>query len=259
LKKQLSSFVQVDLRVRRPDVNKIYMTFNPTSPQHWIYTNFFDNTKKNNVNIIKTYYKQNPFLDKDETYYKIYVEGEFVNYENIIFMENLNYVITDFEYEFNEIIYGLDFGYSNPTCLLKIGIKDCKMYIIEELYKQQLLTKDLIKIMEGRVNVNSFIFCDSAEPDRIEELNRSGFNAIPAYKNVKDGIDIIKSISPVYINSRCVNTIKELRNYVWKRDKNNKSLDEPLKVYDHAIDAMRYAIATYVKEYTGDRFEIKLL
>lgn len=267
-------FIQVDLRVRRQGINKIYMTFNPTSPQHWIYTNFFDagGALYDKSDRIKTHYKENPFLpkgykqtllgmkNKDEVYYKIYVLGEFASYQNIVYAENVNYVVTDFNVdEFNEIIYGLDFGYNNPTCLLKISVKDSRMYIVEELYQQQLLTKDLINLMEGRINPNSYIFCDSAEPDRIEELNRAGFNAVPAYKNVKDGIDTVKNYSPIYINSHCINLIKELRNYVWKKDTSGNNLDEPVKVYDHAVDAMRYAIATYIKDYTGDKFEIKVL
>jgi phage terminase large subunit len=39
-----------------------------------------------------------------------------------------------------------------------------------------------------------------------------------------------------------VNLIKELRNYKWKEDKNGKQLNEPVDQFNHAIDAMRYAI-----------------
>jgi phage terminase large subunit len=267
-----SDFVQVDLRIRREGINKMFMTFNPTSPQHWVYKSFFENKNyADRTDIIKTHYTENPFLSKeyintllkmidiDQTYYKIYVEGEFATYENIVYEENKNYVILDNDkIEFNEIVYGLDFGYNNPTCLLQLGIKDNNYYVIDEVYKQHLITSDLISLMTSKVDKNKFIFCDSAEPDRIEELNRAGFNAVPAYKDVRSGIDIVKSKSPVYINSKCVNLIKELHNYVWKRNANGQSLEEPVKVNDHAVDALRYAIASYTKQYGGD-FAIEVI
>ena len=44
------------------------------------------------------------------------------------------------------------------------------------------------------------------------------------------------------ITARSINLIRELRNYKWKEDKNGKQLNEPVDNFNHAIDAMRYAI-----------------
>jgi phage terminase large subunit len=38
--------------------------------------------------------------------------------------------------------------------------------------------------------------------------------------------------------------VKELRNYMWDKDKNGKTLNKPIDMYNHAIDALRYG-ATY--------------
>ncbi|HEY8541382.1 MAG TPA: terminase large subunit, partial [Pseudothermotoga sp.] len=88
------------------------------------------------------------------------------------------------------------------------------------------------------------IYADSAEPARIEEIARAGFNIYPAKKDVKDGIDFLKR-KMIYLYKDCTNTIKEIQMYKWKENKNGEILDEPVKFNDHAMDAMRYAVYTY--------------
>ena len=39
--------------------------------------------------------------------------------------------------------------------------------------------------------------------------------------------------------------IKEMRTYCWKKDRNDLPLPEPVKIDDHAMDAIRYGIVTH--------------
>lgn len=41
------------------------------------------------------------------------------------------------------------------------------------------------------------------------------------------------------------NLIREIQNYRWKKDKNDKVLEEPVKADDHAVDSLRYAIHSH--------------
>ena len=41
--------------------------------------------------------------------------------------------------------------------------------------------------------------------------------------------------------------IREIQNYTWDKDKNGKIQDKPIDSYNHAMDAMRYAIYTSAK------------
>ena len=93
-------------------------------------------------------------------------------------------------------------------------------------------------------NKNAEIYADSAEPARIEEITRAGFNVYPAKKEVKNGIDYIKR-KKIYIHESCANTIKEIQSYKWKEKKDGEILDEPVKFLDHAMDALRYAVYTH--------------
>jgi len=254
-------FQQLKLRLRRPVVrlrdgeflqNKIILTFNPISIHSWIYKFFFEH---DNQEVLKlhTTYQNNPFLDseyikmletlaeQDETFYKIYTLGEFVTPTNLIYT---NYtIIDDFPENFDEIIYGLDFGFNNPTALVKIGIRDGEYYIFEELYQTRLTNSDLIEYLK-QINVDGIIYADSAEPARIQEIQAAGFMIYPAEKNVRDGIDFVKR-QKLHIHPSAANVIKELQNYKWKEDRNGNILDEPVKFLDHACDAIRYAIYTH--------------
>ncbi len=93
-------------------------------------------------------------------------------------------------------------------------------------------------------NKNAEIYADSAEPMRIEEITRAGFNVYPAKKEVKNGIDYIKR-KKIYIHESCAHTIKEIQSYKWKEKKDGEILDEPVKFLDHAMDALRYAVYTH--------------
>ncbi len=249
-------FKQLDLRLRgkTPYPLQITLTFNPISAMLWHKVYFFDNPKDNTV-ILKTTYLDNKFLDdeykqvinnlqhEDTTYYNIYGLGEWGVLGNLIY-SNWE-VVSDVPASYDEIIWGLDFGFNNPSALLKIGIKDGSLYLLEEMYKTGLTNQDLIKELRHRVPTNEAIYADSAEPARIEEIKRAGFRVYPAQKDVADGLDFVKR-QRLFIHKDCANVIKEIQGYKYKEDKDGNVIDEPVKFADHLMDAMRYAIYTHL-------------
>ena len=46
----------------------------------------------------------------------------------------------------------------------------------------------------------------------------------------------------------CENTIREMESYVWDTKASERGDDEPKKTNDHAMDALRYVIATHKVE-----------
>ena len=254
----LNDFRQLNLRLRRKgsSPNQIVLTFNPISKFHWLYTNLVEKPK-DNVAVLQSTYKDNPFLDQtyidelkslkgeDETYYQIYTLGEWGAFKNVIYT---NYEIVedkDWPEGFDETIYGLDFGYNNPSSLLEIGIKDTEYYEREKLYKTGLTNADLIAELEVLIgNKEDNIYADSAEPARIEEIGRAGYNIYPSNKEVKDGLDFVKR-HRVHIHEDSVNHIDEKRGYKYKEDKNGNVLEEPVKFRDHLQDCERYALYTH--------------
>ncbi len=251
-------FQQLDLRLRgKSKINKqITLSFNPVSSQSWLKRYFFDRETENTT-IIKTTYKDNRFIDEeykkvieelketDYTYYQIYGLGNWGTPGNLIYH---NYKVTEnMPEQFDEIIYGLDFGYNNPSALVKVGLKDKNVYILQELYESKLTNADLIEKLKPLIeNKNSNIYGDTAEPQRIEEISRAGYNIYPSDKSVKDGIDYVKR-QKIYIHPDCDNVIAEMQTYKWKEDRNGNVLDEPVKFRDHLMDALRYCLYTHSK------------
>jgi len=229
---------------------QVYMDFNPSDEYHWIYDHIL--TRKDCA-FIQSTYRDNPFLEKrrvqeiellrnmDQNYWRIYGLGERGISELKIY-SHWQYCdkLPDNP---DEIIYGLDFGYNNATALVKIPIKDQNIFTQELIYKSYLTNAQLIEEIKSKNVGNGVIYADCAEPQRIEEIRKAGFNVKAADKDVNKGIDAVKTHA-WYITKESVNTLKEVKSYAWK-EKDGKALDEPVKVNDHLMDAIRYAVHTH--------------
>jgi phage terminase large subunit len=250
-----SIYQQLALRTKQT----IFLDFNPVDEASWVY----DVADKEGNKLIHSTYKNNPFLpkeqvaeieslrDADENMWKVFGLGERGKSQEIIYT---HWKQGPFK-EDSEVVYGLDFGYSVPTALIKVGFKDNQTYAHEMLYETRLTTSDLIEKMKALdIRKSDEIFCDAAEPKTIEELVRAGYNAKPAEKDVYAGIQKVKS-QPLTVTPESTNLIKEIRSYKWKTDKDGKVHpdESPVKMWDHGCDAMRYAIFTKLNK---PRFEV---
>jgi phage terminase large subunit len=147
------------------------------------------------------------------------------------------------------LCYGMDWGYSNdPTSLIAM-YKYNDAYIFDELiYQKGLLNSDISDLLKTN-GVQDIIYADSAEPKSIAELNSYGHNVLPVSKgrdSIVYGLNLINQ-NKVYVTSRSKNLINELRNYIWMTDKQGNKLNRPIDAYNHAIDAMRYAITSQLE------------
>lgn len=147
------------------------------------------------------------------------------------------------------LCYGMDWGYSNdPTSLIAM-YKYNDAYIFDELiYQKGLLNSDISDLLKTN-GVQDIIYADSAEPKSIAELNSYGHNVLPVSKgrdSIVYGLNLINQ-NKVYVTSRSKNLINELRNYIWMTDKQGNKLNRPIDAYNHAIDAMRYAMTSQLE------------
>jgi phage terminase large subunit len=145
-----------------------------------------------------------------------------------------------------QVFYGLDFGYTAPTAMVKVEYYEGALYVEQMIYQTKLTINDLTTRLKSlNLQRSDEIFCDSAEPKSIEELKRAGFNAKPAEKDVWGGIMKVKSY-PLFITDNSKDLKAELQSYKWKtdRDGNIASDEAPVKENDHLLDAMRYSVFT---------------
>lgn len=236
-------FTQLNMRT----TEKLVFDFNPSDNFHWLY----DLIERENATLIKSTYLDNPFLPKDqaneianlinidESYYRIYALGEKGVAKTTIYTHWRYYEKLP---EIKETIYGLDFGHNHPTALVEVNITDDgDCYVREIIYKSHLTVTDLLNLIkDSGISKNKEIICDSARPEIIEDIRRIGYNAKGAIKNVKEGIDSVKSV-PLFIHKESSNLIKEINSYKWKTN-GEIVLDEPVKLWDDAVDALRYSI-----------------
>ena len=231
---------------------KLFFDFNPSDSEHWLY----DIIDKEDAILIHSTYKDNTFLPKalvkeiedlinvDQDYYNIYALGLPSKSNHTIF--NHQKPFSDDLLSYDDSIIGLDFGYQHPTALILCQFKEDMVFTRELIYESYLTTEDLIKKMtDMRISKSTSIVCDYARPEIIEELRRAGFNCHNAIKNVKEGIDAVKSYKLFY-HYESHNLSKEFRNYKWKSI-GERILDEPIKLFDDGMDAIRYAVLYHKK------------
>ena len=241
---------------------QIRMTFNPVNKNHWIKKVFFD-TPDPNVLTHHSTYLMNRFIDDaykarmerrkavDPEGYRIYGEGEWGEIGGLILhnweirevSQNLN--------DYDDIAIGQDFGFNHGNAILLLGMKDDDIFILSEVYVFEKDTSEIIPLASG-IPRNKQMWCDSAEPDRIRMWQKAGFRARGVDKggsagSVKAQIDWLKQ-RKIYVHPHCVNTIRELQQWKWKKDdKSGEYLDEPVPFQDDAMAALRYGVEGWRK------------
>jgi len=240
-------YVQLMLRT----TGKVIMDYNPSMMDSYIYDEVL--TRPDCLLKVTTY-KDNPHLSKgivfeiermelvDPDGWKIFGLGQRGQIAGLIFPS-----ITEVDL-FPDIPFGfgMDFGFSSdPTTLIKVGIRNDELFIDEYLWRSGLTTPEINTMLKTLLVGRSEIVADSAEPRLIEELKRMGWNIWPSIKgqgSIKQGIDTIKRYR-INVTKRSVNTLKEFRNYKWKQDSNGIFLDEPIDYWNHGIDSIRYRMS----------------
>jgi phage terminase large subunit len=273
-----SAFIDTTLSLRSSKTRKIFefLTFNPRKEQSWLNAFFFPpkstyekpdgnfhwvKSLKNNVTILHTTYKDNKFCPKerasalemlkyhDENLYKVNTLGLWGGAMKGLIYPNW-IPVDDFPFSRGDEVFGLDYGHNNPTALVHLSFFENKLYINECFYVSKHTHRQIIELISSdfkNIIGKKPIIVDSEEPALIRELRLAGFNVFPSSKgpnSVYHGIMLAKQFD-FYITKKSTNIINEIQSYKWKEDKEGKLIDEPVKVDDHAMDAIRYAIQTY--------------
>lgn len=223
-----------------------FIDFNPT---HWFYAHELQNM--DGAVFIKSTYLDNPHLSKkevqsiesrkerDPSWWRVYGLGEIGMIEGVVF-NNWQQVDT---FPDGDYFCGLDFGYTNdPSAIVRMRLIGEDLYLDELLYQPGYTNPDIAKFINQNVNKYTEVYADSAEPKSIDEIFSFGVNIHPVKKgkdSILQGIDILHRYD-LKVTKRSTNLIKELRNYTWMKDKEGNTLNKPIDMFNHAIDATRY-------------------
>lgn len=172
---------------------------------------------------------------------------------------------------YHGFIIGGDWGYNDPNCQLVIGIQgsgnDTVLWVLDEWYETKKVLDDCVNnaVRFNQLYPNAYWYYDPSRPDSILTMRRkAGINIKGAENDIEDGIaavanrmlirnryDVdenpIEQYSQIYVSPKCKNLLEELGKYRRKRDPRNKEvvLETPEDKYNHACDALRYAIFTH--------------
>jgi phage terminase large subunit len=244
-------FTQLNMRTEF----KLIFDYNPSDSSSWLY----ELPKEESI-LIKSTYRDNPFLPNsiraqiedlkrtDEALYQIYALGEKAISKSNIY-SNWTF-LSHRPARFVNYVYGLDFGYNHPTALMRVYWCDNDIYIEPVIYESYLTTTMLIEKLQAMgIEQTVTIMADYSRPEIIQEMNIAGFDVQNANKVVKKGIDNVKTFGVFCQDHKDLK--REYENYKWKKI-GDFITDEPVKLFDDAMDAVRYATTHIRQEYYTD-------
>ena len=248
----------------RKEGSEIWVSFNPDKPDDPAAAMFVE-SKRDNALVRKVTYADNPFFPETlreemeyckRTDYEKYLwiwEGEYRRLsDSLIFSGKFKSEGFDTPKDAT-FYYGADWGFSNdPTTLVRCFIQDNCLYIDNDIWG---IGVDIDKTPELFDHVPGCrkwrIIADSARPETISYMRRSGFNIVGAKKgkgSVEDGIQFLRGFKEIIIHPRCKHTLDEFKTYSWKIDKlTGEALPVPEDKNNHCIDALRYAIENVMR------------
>lgn len=210
--------------------------------------------------LIKSTYLDNPFLSAsqiaeiesnkgDENWWRVYGLGENGSVEGLVYSRYR--IVQSMPTTGKMRFYCIDFGFTNdPTAILRVTLQGGELWIEELAYQAGMLNKDIAEVLvnSGATRLDNIV-ADSAEPKSIAEINAiSGLNIKATTKGQGSIVAGIGAVQAYQLNvmSDALGLIEELRNYSWKKDINGNYLNIPVDKYNHALDALRYGVTTYL-------------
>lgn len=268
-----ADFMQLDDSLRTIKGNiKIILLLNPPSKNHWIINRWFDlkdseqkgfyipKLKKNitDTTFIYSSYKDNEtnMAPQSIKTYEEYKETKPSHYWNMIrgyvpeVLQGKIYsnweILENIPEEARLVRYGLDFGYTNdPTAIVSVYQWNNGFIVDEVCYQRGMRNKPISDIFKE--NERCLVIADCAEPKSIDEIASYGLPVLPSKKgqgSLLQGIQYVQG-AKIYITKNSINILEEYENYSWDIDKDGNSINRPKDNYNHAMDAIRYAISSY--------------
>lgn len=227
----------------------VWLDWNPVA-EFWFYNEM--QGKRDDIDFITLTYLDNEALDavtvseieshkNNLAWWQVYGLGQLGLLEGRIF--NNWHDVDSIPKEARLVRYGLDFGYTNdPTAASAIYVWNGAFIIDEVMYHKGLSNRSIADVF---LNMDrALIVADSAEPKSIDELRSYGLNVLGSHKgkdSVNQGIQYVQN-QKIFVTKRSVNVLKEYSNYLWELDKDGTIINEPSPIWNHQMDAIRYAL-----------------
>lgn len=255
--------------------SKFWFNCNPDSPSHWFKKNWVDKAKEKKLLYLHFTMDDNLSLAEDikERYRSLYVGVFYKRFILGLWVVAEGSIYDMFDEETNtycklpqpvsyypDPVVAIDYGTTNPLAALLCFDGGDHLYIDDEYYfnsrvagyqkTDEQYIKDLEEWLTNNLGKDFMVYfiVDPSAASFITALRIHGYVVKEADNSVLDGVRLVSTFlarRTLLINKRCKNLIREILGYVW--DESNKiEKEKPLKMNDHAVDAMRYFIKTTI-------------
>lgn len=254
----LEDFRQINMRC----TDYLILDFNPSDPVHWIYEELIP---RDDCDTWITTYKDNKFLspelvneiermrERDPDYWRVYGDGKRAVFSKRQIFSNWSFKSINEFPEFDDVILGLDYGYSNdPTAICEVYKRGREIYLHEICYKTGMTNEDIVNLIKEKGHERTLIIAESAEPKSNDYLKKSGLWVKPAVKgqgSINAGLSLMKEFD-ITVSNQSHNFNTEALSYYWQELKDGTIINKPVDRLNHLMDAARYAIYTEYKKGT---------
>ncbi|HIY33036.1 MAG TPA: PBSX family phage terminase large subunit [Candidatus Evtepia faecavium] len=245
---------------------KFWFSCNPEGPGHWFYREWICKAEERQMLHLRFRMEDNPTLSQETrqryartfqgAFYRRFVLGEWTAADGVVYdFFDASFVRPAPQGEAERWIISCDYGTVNPTSMGLWGKFGSAWYRVKEYYydarlarrqqTDQEYARRLAELAGGR-EIEAVIV-DPSAASFLEALRREGWNVRKADNEVLSGIrrtaDALKR-GEIVICEVCEDAIREFGSYCWDLAAGDR--DRVRKEHDHAMDEIRYFVATVV-------------
>ena len=247
--------------------SRLWFNCNPAGPGHWFYRTWILEGDRRNCLRLHFTMEDNPSLTPairqryerlySGVFYRRFVLGQWVQAEGRVYDFFTPEMVGRAPESCDKWYVSCDYGTVNPTSMGLWGRHQGIWYRVKEFYfdsRQEMRQMtdaeyaDALAKLAGDRKISAVIV-DPSAASFIEVLRRRGWRVRKAENDVLSGIrltsDALKS-GRIVICEGCGDCLREMEEYVWDLSSGNR--DKVKKEHDHAMDDMRYFVATVLKE-----------
>ncbi len=245
--------------------SRFWFNCNPEHPEHWFYREWILQAERKNALYLHFTMDDNPSLSErvkrryenlyTGAFYDRFVRGKWVAVYGAVYpmMANESMYCKPPGGTMEEYCVSCDYGTVNPTSMGLWGKRDGVWYRLDEYYfdsrREGYQKTDeehyaALKTLAGGRKIGRVIV-DPSAASFIEVIKRHGeYRVTPARNNVADGIRRVSGAlkeGRIRICENCHDARREFQLYRWD---SRRCDDSPVKENDHAMDDIRYFVAT---------------
>lgn len=259
------------------DGSKFWFNCNPESPVHWFKTEWIDRAQE--LNLLYLHFTMDDNLSLSEkvkerykrmyagVFYQRYILGLWTIAEGLIYpMFDADNIYTDesrpiWLYSTAKRTISVDYGTTNPCVFLDIWDDGQNIWIDRE-YRWDSRSdeakrsgtanrtdsqygEDMVAFMGDDPARMCLIIVDPSAASFKAELQQRGFWVNDADNDVLNGIRRVGTLignKRLKVHESCSGLIAEMNTYAWDDKARMRGEEKPVKVSDHAEDALRYYI-----------------